>query len=243
MKKQEIWSFIGAGGKSTLILLAGARKAGEGKKVLISTTTHTAFTREELEGSGGILLLGEEGKQAAELLEKVHLVAAVGELPGEPGKQQGLPEREQERAFEAADLVLLEADGSRRHPFKAPGDHEPAVYPASTRILLSAGLTALDRPMEESCHRIQEITRITGRLPDQDLRMEDMARVIQEGYLEKCRRMWPEVPVTVILNQADTRELWEKGMEIRKMLEGSGAEVYLFSSRTVWKGKERWNMN
>ena len=34
----------------------------------------------------------------------------------------------------AADLVLVEADGSRRRPFKAPAEYEPAVHPASSRF-------------------------------------------------------------------------------------------------------------
>lgn len=243
MKKTEIWSFIGAGGKSTLILLTGAEKARQGKRVLVTATTHTAFTTEDLERAGGILLLGGDGTLAAAALEKYGLAAAVREADMEPGRQQGLSEGELEKAMRAADLVLVEADGSRRRPFKAPAEYEPAVHPASSRILLIAGLTALDALIRENCHRTEEIIRLTGRNRDQILRTEDMAAVIREGYLEKCSRLWPGVPVTVILNQADTRELREKGMEVQKLLSESAAEVYLFSVRTFWKGKERWNMN
>lgn len=243
MKKTEIWSFIGAGGKSTLILLTGAEKARQGKRVLVTATTHTAFTTEDLERAGGILLLGGDGTLAAAALERYGFAAAVREADMEPGRQQGLSEGELEKAMRAADLVLVEADGSRRRPFKAPAEYEPAVHPASSRILLIAGLTALDAPIKENCHRTEEIIRLTGRNRDQILRTEDMAAVIREGYLEKCSRLWPGVPVTVILNQADTRELREKGMEVQKLLSESAAEVYLFSVRTFWKGKERWNMN
>lgn len=243
MKKQEIWSFIGAGGKSTLILLTAARKAEEGKKVLVTTTTHTAFTEDSLLRAGGRLLLGESGEAAAAVLERESPVAALKELPGQREKQQGLPEEELQKAVSRADLVLIEADGSRRRPFKAPGNHEPAVHPDSSRIILAAGLTALGRSIGESCHRLREIVAITGKSGDCLLSERDMAQVIREGYLHKCRLRWPGVPVTVILNQADTGELEERGLLVKKYLEGSGAEVYLFSAWTERKGKDTWNMD
>ena len=233
MKKQEIWSFIGAGGKSTLILLTAARKAEEGKKVLVTTTTHTAFTEDSLLRAGGRLLLGESGEAAAAVLERESPVAAL----------KGLPEEELQKAVSRADLVLIEADGSRRRPFKAPGNHEPAVHPDSSRIILAAGLTALGRSIGESCHRLREIVAITGKSGDCLLSERDMAQVIREGYLHKCRLRWPGVPVTVILNQADTGELEERGLLVKKYLEGSGAEVYLFSAWTERKGKDTWNMD
>lgn len=243
MKKREFWSFVGAGGKSTLILLTADQYARKRKRVLVTTTTHTAFRKEQLEKAGGRLLLGNDGAAAAALLKQISPVAAVRELPGESGKQQGIAETELCRAMEAADLVLSEADGSRRFPCKVPAVHEPAVHPDSTRILVIQGLTALGQPIEKCCHRQERICAITGKKKVQMLEERDMARVIREGYLNRCRERWPEIPVTVILNQADTEELRMRGLWIRKLLSGCGAEVFLFSARTFWEGTERWNMN
>ena len=243
MKKQEIWSFIGAGGKSTLILLTAARKAEEGKKVLVTTTTHTAFTEDSLLRAGGRLLLGESGEAAAAVLERESPVAALKELPGQREKQQGLPEEELQKAVSRADLVLIEAAGSW-FPGALKGRLlEPSVHPDSSRIILAAGLTALGRSIGESCHRLREIVAITGKSGDCLLSERNMAQVIREGYLHKCRLRWPGVPVTVILNQADTGELEERGLLVKKYLEGSGAEVYLFSAWTERKGKDTWNMD
>lgn len=241
MKKKEIWSFIGAGGKSTLILLTAGKKAEEGKKVLITTTVHTAFTQQELRQIGGCLTDGKEASAA--VLQGISPVAAVEELPGERGKQQGISEEDFQKAAAAADLVLIEADGSRRRPFKAPGSHEPVIRPECSRIILTAGLTALGQPVKDSCHRTAEVIKCTGKPESFPLTCEDMARVIREGYLKKCEECWPDIPVTVILNQADEGELREKGLRVRELLEGSPAEVWLFSSKSRWKGRERWNMN
>lgn len=242
MKKQEIWSFIGAGGKSTLILETAEKKVRQGEKVLIATTTHTAFTREEFCRAGGVLFLDGDGGAAARALDRFRLAGAFRVLPGEPGKQQGLTEEEFQKAATGADLVLVEADGSRRRPFKAPAEYEPALRRDSSRIFLIAGLTALYHPIGEGCHRTEEIRKLTGRGEEELLREEDMAEVIRKGYLKKCRELLPGIPVTVILNQADTEKERSRGRRVRELLTDCGAEVFLFSAGIHWEGKDRWNM-
>lgn len=243
MRKREFWSFVGAGGKSTLLLLTAGQYARKGKRVLVTTTTHTAFQEEQLEKAGGCLLLGNDGEAAGALLERISPVAAVRKLPGEKGKQQGLSEPEMRRAMEPADLILAEADGSRHFPCKVPAEHEPAVHPDSTRILVIQGLTALGQPIGRCCHRPEKVCAVTGKCAEELLEDKDMAQIIRKGYLDKCRRLWPQIPVTVILNQADTEEQKRHGRRIREKLRGCGAEVFLFSARVFWEGTERWNMN
>ena len=242
MRRREFWSFIGAGGKSTLLLLTAEKYAREGRRVLVTTTTHTAFRGEQLKKAGGTLLLGNDGAAAAALLQQISPVAAVRELPGEGGKQKGLSEPEFGRAMAAAELVLAEADGSRGFPCKSPAEHEPAVHPASTRILLIQGLTAVGRPIELCCHRAEKVCAVTGKSGGELLEERDMAQVIRQGYLETCRRRWPGIPAAVILNQADTKEQRQRGLRIRELLSSCGAEVFLFSARSCWEGAERWTM-
>ena len=58
----------------------------------------------------------------------------------EQDKVQGVPPALLDRiaAHPAVDAVIVEADGSRRLPFKAPAPHEP-VIPASATIVVPIG--------------------------------------------------------------------------------------------------------
>ena len=47
-------------------------------------------------------------------------------------------------ALPAVDVILIEADGSRRLPFKAPAEHEPVVPATVTEVCLT--LLGLRRP-------------------------------------------------------------------------------------------------
>lgn len=43
-----------------------------------------------------------------------------------------------------ADTVLLEADGAKRHPCKAPAAHEPVLLRSSDIVMVAAGLSAVE---------------------------------------------------------------------------------------------------
>ncbi len=61
------------------------------------------------------------------------------------------------------DLILVEADGARHLPLKAPADHEP-VLPASSQVVIAViGLDCLGKPLDESiAFRPELVTRATG---------------------------------------------------------------------------------
>jgi molybdenum cofactor cytidylyltransferase len=55
------------------------------------------------------------------------------------------------------DYVLVEADGSRMRPVKAPGGHEPVVPPETTLLVPVAGLDAFAGPLDGVAHRPERI--------------------------------------------------------------------------------------
>ena len=64
-----------------------------------------------------------------------------------------------------ADIVLIEADGSRRMPCKAPAAHEPVLLPQCDIVLAVAGVSALGESLEKECFRAelaQQILRVPG---------------------------------------------------------------------------------
>lgn len=67
--------------------------------------------------------------------------------------------------MQLADIVLIEADGSRRMPCKAPAAHEPVLLPQCDIVLAVAGVSALGESLEKGCFRAelaQQILRVPG---------------------------------------------------------------------------------
>ena len=61
-----------------------------------------------------------------------------------------------------ADLVLIEADGSRSLPLKFPREQEPVIPDNTDEILVVCGLNGLGRPAREVCHRLDLVTACLG---------------------------------------------------------------------------------
>ncbi|MCA9936385.1 MAG: putative selenium-dependent hydroxylase accessory protein YqeC, partial [Anaerolineales bacterium] len=84
----------------------------------------------------------------------------VGQVEGE--KAFGVPPElpAQLLARPGVRHVLIEADGSRMRPIKAPAAHEPVIPPQTTLVVPVMGMDALERPLHEAAHRpelVQEV--------------------------------------------------------------------------------------
>jgi molybdenum cofactor cytidylyltransferase len=86
----------------------------------------------------------------------------IGRVDGDKavGVDPNLPARLLARP--GVDHVLVEADGSRMRPVKAPADHEPVVPPGTTLLVPVAGLDALDGPLDAIAHRPERIRAIAN---------------------------------------------------------------------------------
>ena len=150
------------------------------------------------------------------------------------------------RLIRAADLTVIEGDGSRRLPFKVPAAHEPVVPEATDLLLIVVGLTALGRPLAEVCCRLDEASRILetvdlgaqrpgnpGRsAPSHDPGAELLtphlaASLIKAGYLDNPRLATWVGRRAVVLNQADDAHLDRLGRELAAYLPG---ELVLLAS-------------
>jgi probable selenium-dependent hydroxylase accessory protein YqeC len=60
-----------------------------------------------------------------------------------------------------AEVILVEADGSRQRPLKAPDRHEPVIPEAADMVCPMVGIDALGEPLSSlSVHRPQLVARI-----------------------------------------------------------------------------------
>ena len=138
-EKGHVISLVGGGGKTTLMYNLAAHCARKGWRVLAATTTHI------MQPPGGVW-----AQTDAELfrLWKCGSYAVAG-TAAHGGKLTALPQAQLERWMTLADIVLIEADGAKRMPCKAPAAHEPVLLPQCDTVLAVAGLSALRHPLRE----------------------------------------------------------------------------------------------
>ena len=114
-----------------------------------------------------------------------------------------------------ADLVLVEADGSRRLPLKVPRPGEPVLPENADMILCIAGLSSAGAAASEKCFRLERSMKVMeahgrqGFMKDGGwtIHPEDIGCLMHYGYMEPMRTLCPGIPVIPVLNQADTPEL------------------------------------
>lgn len=179
---------VGAGGKTSLLYRLAEEYRKEGKRVLLTTTTKMRLP--EWDG----IVDGTEN----EILEKMKrdgLAIAGVSLPDE--KMGPLPEGMKKNIFFAADIVLVEADGSREMPLKMPRKGEPVLPEECDFLVIVAGLSSLGKSWREVCHRF---ALISDRISEESVSEKRIAWLLEEGY----GRFWKQYPCCVFLNQADS---------------------------------------
>ena len=173
-------SVIGSGGKTTFLRLLAESLPG---RVLLTTTTHiepfpgiplvesaAGETKEALLGrleaalrETRVVCLGTPMETGADDGKKSSRPepAPAGPARGRIGKLSGPPV--DPGVFSPLfDHILVEADGSRRHPLKAHRPFEPVISPATSLTVCLAGLSGLGRRPEEVCHCPELFCSIAG---------------------------------------------------------------------------------
>ena len=181
-----IIAVVGSGGKTTLIKKLASRYRSEGKTVLITTTTHM-FVEEDT-------LLTDDADAIARVLKDTGYVMA------------GIPDGEKikplsKETFDAvcawADVVLVEADGSRRLPLKYPNAAEPVIPENTEEILVVCGLNAIGQKAREVCHRLELVKECLGIDDETVITPAHIQKLVTEGYLKPLRTAYPQVKISV----------------------------------------------
>lgn len=190
-------SIVGGGGKSALLFALGRELPG---RVLLTTTTRI-FTA-QLRRSPIALSTAELGwRDAVANVAKFSLL--VGEIEGEQAK--GIPVElvPELVAFTGVDHIVIEADGSRMRPVKAPADHEPVVPPSTTHLVVVAGIDALRGPIAEVAHRPERVSAVTELRQDAKLSPEALGLLLAhpKGGLKSLP---DDAHAVVLLNKVET---------------------------------------
>ncbi len=147
LARGDVVSLVGAGGKTSTLIALAHELADEGWRVLATTTTRIG---EDQLGLMAHALPYDCGSPAlAQAMADHRFVFAFSEVRG--GKVYGPPPDWFSWALDAvdADVLLIEADGARRLPFKAPYPHEPVIVPETSLVVPMASLAVLGQPLDD----------------------------------------------------------------------------------------------
>jgi molybdenum cofactor cytidylyltransferase len=135
--------------------------------------------------------------------------------------------------------LVMEADGSRRRPLKAPAPHEPPIPGFVDTVVVVAGLSALGQPLtSEWVYNPDLFAEISGIPMGSEITQNGLVKVLTHkmGGLKNvpsgARRI-------VLLNQADTFPIQESTNQLVQSLFGAYNAVVVNSFPTQYKGSLR----
>lgn len=210
MERHRLITLVGGGGKTTSIYALAHEARLCGKRVIVTTTTHM------LPHPSLFLAAADEREHLRELLDKYGIVT-VGKLTRED-KMTGAEDLS--ACKNAADVVLLEGDGARLHPLKAPADHEPVIPPESDAVIALCGMDALGGTIETVCHRPERVAALLDKSIDALVASADVAKILLSE--QGSRKNVDSLPFRCILNKADTETRRAGALEIKELLAAQG---------------------
>ncbi len=170
----QIVAFSGAGGKTSLMFaLAGALPG----KIIVTTTTRMA--REQLRFAAEALPAAFSRYPDISCIACTRISAIVGpDVEGDKVGGVGPEVPGQLLAQPGVSFVLVEADGARMLPIKAPAAHEPVIPPQSSLVVPLAGIDALGQPIMAVAHRPHLLASLLGKRARDLIAGQDLATLL-----------------------------------------------------------------
>ena len=214
LSKARLIALCGAGGKTSLMYALGREWSLQTKKVALTTTTHIWSRLPE-----GCVLWNRPDAEDLQAIWRAGFTPVAGrQLPN--GKLHAPSDEMWDILRQEADRIVVEADGAARYPVKYPAVWEPVIPQYTDKVLVLAGLSALDRPLREVCHRA-DLALEKGILSDGPLTGSGLTALLLRGY----GRYDP----LYVLNQADDGETFARGEAVAAMLKAQGYESVILS--------------
>ena len=235
-------SLVGAGGKTTAMFkLARELSAMREACIFVTATTHLGAWQIPLADHHII------AKDASDLkaLPPAGVILITGEVENDRTKpvDENVLNRLHEHSKDKSIPLLIEADGSRQKPLKAPATHEPPIPEFTDIVVHVSGLSALNQPLaENTVQRADIFSELSGLAMGENVATEALAKYLMHpsGALKNIPQNAKRV---ALLNQADTPGLLSIGGELARSISGSyqaviagsvqNDELYLFEPKAA----------
>ena len=217
-------TFIGGGGKTSLMNTLGKEFASHGYPTLLTTTTHIMkpdFLSDEsyIENED----LGQLANIFTNLKKNTLPLAALG-IPEKvvnsnikwrsPSSDFCEKIAEFSKKFSTKNpykflKILCEGDGSKRLPIKLPKDGEPVFFPKTDTVIGVIGLSCLGKPIKETLFRYELLPNLTS-LDNYFIKSLQSADIVTTDFLYRLclsekglRKNITSQKFCIIFNQAD----------------------------------------
>lgn len=214
-RKKNIISFVGAGGKTTLMYNLAEELKSIGRKVIITTTTNMFICKKYFLFSNDIVVIKQMLDERG--------IAVVG-TPIGSNKFTGLSSLEYDKLIKICDFLLIESDGSRRLPLKAPDRHEPVIIDETNLLVGVAGIDAVGRTIKDICHRREIVSGILNADESHIITEQDIADLLSSdrGQMKGLGYLKGNVKYVAAINKCDNDQLLEKSISAGRILDEKG---------------------
>ena len=220
----QIITFIGGGGKTSLMNTLGKEFASHGYPTLLTTTTHIMkpdflYDESYIENED----LGQLANIFTNLKKNTLPLAALG-IPEKvvnsnikwrsPSSDFCEKIAEFSKKFSTKNpykflKILCEGDGSKRLPIKLPKDGEPVFFPKTDTVIGVIGLSCLGKPIKETLFRYELLPNLTS-LDNYFIKSLQSADIVTTDFLYRLclsekglRKNITSQKFCIIFNQAD----------------------------------------
>jgi probable selenium-dependent hydroxylase accessory protein YqeC len=223
----EVIALTGGGGKTALLFALAKELQQKGSKVI--TTTTTKIFEPTREQAPFIIIEADQGKVMAlvkeGLLRNGNVTFAAQRFP--EGKIGGVDPQLIERLAQElpVDHIIVEADGAKKLPLKAPGDQEPVVPSATTLLIPMVGIDAVGKPLNrEQAFRPERIAELTGAQLGDPITPHLIATLMvhPQGLIKGVP---PGARIIPFINKVETTEGLHGAREIAQKILEKGNEI------------------
>jgi molybdenum cofactor cytidylyltransferase len=201
-------ALVGSGGKTTAMFQL-ARDFGS--RVILTTTTHLAL--DQLQQADQHITL--EGMGDLSSIEK-DLVGDILLFTGPQVEINRVKGPDQEILIQLAALadrwecpLLIEADGARQLPIKAPADHEPVIPEIVDTVVVMVGLSGLGKPLNEKwVHHPEIFSELVGVPLGSEVISQHLATVLTSSR-GGLKNIPPAARKLLLINQIDSFPNWK----------------------------------
>jgi probable selenium-dependent hydroxylase accessory protein YqeC len=204
---KSVVSLAGGGGKTSAMRRLASEFKQSGGKVLVTTTT--AIYIPERVTYDKLYLWNSIGLKNISLLKpEPGTVTVLGSRTTEKGKLEGVPKEwvDALHTSEIFDAVLVEADGAKRRPVKAPEKYEPVIPECTTLYIGVVGLDCIGKTVDSQwVHRPLLFAEAVGKKLGDVIDTEDIVRLVlsPNGLFKNCPVSADRV---LLLNKAESSE-------------------------------------
>jgi len=221
-------AIVGGGGKTTAMFMLARQLPG-----LVWTTTTTHLGTDQLDLTDQHFIISGPEEIDIPRLKSKRTTLITGLFTPDDRVKSPEPDVINEIvriADQEAVSLVVEADGARSHPIKAPAEHEPVIPAWATTVIVVVGLSVLGKPLSsEWVHRAERFEALTGLQQGQPVSPDAIAAMLVSpmGGLKGIPK---GARIIALLNQTEDEQTSQMAVSMVKTILDGGFDTVVIGS-------------